>query len=167
MHSEGENDDLVEAETELTSLPMWNGVSLNELLTPHEIGQDTAKSNTSTAALTLDEWRGLSALVYLPFEPNTPTFRWAPRPLHSLRLLREVYGNACRYTRFDPNWRTDTVLTLARQMYVAREFSAMPILADALQDAGCDDGDILVHCRDPRAKHVRGCWVLDLVLDFK
>jgi hypothetical protein len=38
------------------------------------------------------------------------------------------------------------------------------ILADALQDAGCDSDDILDHLRDPHATHVRGCWVVDLVL---
>jgi hypothetical protein len=40
----------------------------------------------------------------------------------------------------------------------------MPILADALQDAGCGNDDILNHCRDARHVHLRGCWVLDLVL---
>jgi hypothetical protein len=40
----------------------------------------------------------------------------------------------------------------------------MPILADALQDAGCENADILDHCRDAKATHVRGCWVVDLVL---
>jgi hypothetical protein len=49
-------------------------------------------------------------------------------------------------------------------MYDSREFSAMPILADALQDAGCDNDEVLSHCRDPNADHVRGCWVVDLVL---
>ena len=49
-------------------------------------------------------------------------------------------------------------------MYDRREFSAMPILADALQDAGCDNDDVLNHCRDTPAKHLRGCWVLDGVL---
>ena len=51
----------------------------------------------------------------------------------------------------------------AQQMYESRDFSAMPILADALQDAGCDNADILDHCRGP-GPHVRGCWVVDLVL---
>jgi hypothetical protein len=63
-----------------------------------------------------------------------------------------------------PSWRTDTAVTLARQMYESRDFSAMPILADALQDAGCDDEHTLNHCRDADAVHVRGCWVVDLVL---
>jgi hypothetical protein len=41
----------------------------------------------------------------------------------------------------------------------------MLILADALQDAGCDNDDILNHCRDANVTHVRGCWVVDLALD--
>jgi hypothetical protein len=49
-------------------------------------------------------------------------------------------------------------------MYASRDFSPMPILADALQDAGCTSDDILDHCRDVQATHVRGCWVVDLVL---
>jgi len=49
-------------------------------------------------------------------------------------------------------------------MCESRDFSAMPILADALQDAGCDNDDILTLCRDAKGVHVRGCWVVDLVL---
>ena len=55
-------------------------------------------------------------------------------------------------------------MSLARTMYDAREFSAMPILADALQDAGCDNADVLDHCRDAKQVHVCGCWVVDSVL---
>jgi|GEM_PF-3135832 len=60
---------------------------------------------------------------------------------------------------------TDEVLDgKTHLMYDSRDFGAMPILADALQDAGCGNEDILKHCRDPHATHVRGCWVVDLVL---
>jgi hypothetical protein len=76
-------------------------------------------------------------------------------------LIREIVGNPFRLVPFAPDWRTDTALALARQMYESRDFSAMPILADAFQDAGCDD--ILAHCRGD-GPHVRGCWVVDLVL---
>jgi hypothetical protein len=79
-------------------------------------------------------------------------------------IIRDVFGNPFHPVVFSASWRTDTVLSLARQMYEAHEFSAMPILADALQDAGCDSADILDHCRDPQQAHVRGCWVVDLVL---
>jgi hypothetical protein len=82
-------------------------------------------------------------------------------------LIRDIFGNPYQKVKFDKKWRTDTAVTLARTMYEAREFSAMPILADALQDAGCDSDDILAHCRDPKQVHVRGCWVVDLVLGKK
>jgi hypothetical protein len=80
-------------------------------------------------------------------------------------LLREVFGNPFRPVTFSPEWRTDTAIALAKQMYDSRDFGAMPILADALQDAGCDNDDILNHCRDANTTHVRGCWVVDMVLD--
>jgi hypothetical protein len=71
--------------------------------------------------------------------------------------------DADRPVNIDPRWRTPTVLALAQQLNGGRDFSAMPILADALQDAGCDNDDILAHCRCS-GQHVRGCWVVDLVL---
>lgn len=81
-----------------------------------------------------------------------------------VRLLECLFGLRGRTQQAAPAWRTDTVVTLARQMYEARDFGAMPILADALQDAGCDSADVLAHCRGP-GPHVRGCWVCDLVLE--
>jgi hypothetical protein len=80
-------------------------------------------------------------------------------------LLRDIVGNPLRPFAFDCAWRTDTAVAVARQMYESRDFGAMPILADALQDAACEDEQVLNHCREPRA-HVRGCWVCDLVLDL-
>lgn len=80
-------------------------------------------------------------------------------------LLRDVAGPLpFRPIAFSAEWRTSTAVALARQMYEARDFGAMPILADALQDAGCDGDEILSHLRDTDAPHVRGCWALDLVL---
>jgi hypothetical protein len=84
--------------------------------------------------------------------------------VHQAELVRDIFGNPFRPVAFAPEWRTDTALTLARQMYESRDFSAMPILADALQDAGCNEPAILDHCRDTALMHVRGCWVTDLVL---
>jgi hypothetical protein len=78
-------------------------------------------------------------------------------------FLRDIFGNPFRPATLDAAWRTPTAVALAGQMYESRDFGAMPILADALQDAGCDSDDILNHCRGP-GPHVRGCWVVDLVL---
>jgi hypothetical protein len=82
----------------------------------------------------------------------------------SAALVRDIFGNPFRPVAFDSAWRTDTAVTLARQMYDSRDFGALPILADALQDAGCDNDDVLTHCRAAGATHVRGCWVVDGVL---
>lgn len=78
-------------------------------------------------------------------------------------MVRDIFGNPFRPITFSPEWRTDAAAALARQMYESHDFSLMPILADALQDAGCDNADILDHCRGS-GPHVRGCWVVDLVL---
>ena len=80
-----------------------------------------------------------------------------------LRLIHEVVGNPFRPVGFSPDWRTDDAVTLARSMYESRDFSAMPILADSLQDVGCNESVILDHCRGS-GPHMRGCWVVDLVL---
>jgi hypothetical protein len=76
----------------------------------------------------------------------------------------EVFGNPFRPITLDPSWLTSTVLALANGIYTERAFDRMPILADALQDAGCDNENILNHCRAP-GPHTRGCWVCDLLLN--
>jgi hypothetical protein len=78
-------------------------------------------------------------------------------------LIHDIFGNPFRPVTLDPSWLTSTVLTLANGIYSEKAFDRMPILADALQDAGCDNEDMLNHCRQP-GKHVRGCWCVDLLL---
>jgi hypothetical protein len=103
--------------------------------------------------------------------PYSDFFKWPSRSaqesaanrLYFVKLLQCLFGNPFHPVSFTPAWRTSSVLGIADQVYTARDFSAMPILADALEDAGCDDADILAHCRGP-GPHVRGCWVVDLVL---
>ena len=78
-------------------------------------------------------------------------------------IFKNVFGNLFRPVAFDPVWRTEHTVGLAARMYENRDFAAMPILADALEEAGCDNADILAHCREP-GTHVRGCCVVDLLL---
>jgi hypothetical protein len=80
-------------------------------------------------------------------------------------ILREIFGNTFRPLSLNPAWLTSTVLALAQGIYEERAFDRMPILADALQDAGCDNDEILTHLRGP-GLHAKGCWALDLVLRF-
>lgn len=79
-------------------------------------------------------------------------------------LLRDVFGNPFRPVALSPAWLTSTVLALAQGTYEDRAFDRLPILADALMDAGCDNDNVLSHCRDDSQAHVRGCWVVDLLL---
>jgi hypothetical protein len=60
-------------------------------------------------------------------------------------------------------WNGGTIPKLAQAIYDERAFDRMPMLADALEEAGCTDADILAHCRSGH-EHVRGCWVVDLIL---
>jgi hypothetical protein len=78
-------------------------------------------------------------------------------------LMKCVFGNPFRPVAVNPSWLTSTVLALAGGIYEERAFDRLPILADALMDAGCDDEQVLTHCRDA-GPHVRGCWVVDLLL---
>jgi hypothetical protein len=89
--------------------------------------------------------------------------------LFQAALVRELFGDPSRPSRIRPGaaclW-TDTVRQLARVIDERQDFTLMPILADALEDAGCDDRDLLDHCRHGTT-HARGCWALDLVLGRK
>ncbi|MBL8794488.1 MAG: hypothetical protein JNM56_11325 [Planctomycetia bacterium] len=77
--------------------------------------------------------------------------------------MREIFGNPFRPVPVDPTWRTPTAIAIAQAIYDERAFDRLPILADALEDAGCTHVDLLNHCRQP-GEHVRGCWAVDLVL---
>lgn len=81
-------------------------------------------------------------------------------------LCRCVFGNPFRRAAVDPRWLSGAVVGLAEGIYADRAFDRLPILADALEEAGCDDADVLAHCRGPKP-HARGCWVVDVVLGLK
>lgn len=74
-----------------------------------------------------------------------------------------AYDHDAKVT-FDVAWRTSDVLALARGIHAELAFDRTPILADALQDAGCDNDELLNHFRDTRVQHVRGCWAIHRVL---
>jgi hypothetical protein len=95
--------------------------------------------------------------------------RWSSMRKQSARqvvLLRDIVGNPFRRPKCRRPWLTwndGTVVRLARTMYEKRRFGELPVLADALEDAGCDNAELLGHLRGP-GPHVRGCWVVDLIL---
>ncbi len=92
--------------------------------------------------------------------PTAKSARIAERESQT-NILRDIFGNPFRPMTVDPKWLTSTVLALAQQMYDSRDFSAMPILADALQDAGCDNNEILNHCRGEGVHKFEGAlrWI--------
>ncbi len=124
---------------------------------------------------------------------DEPNRHHVPGVVH---LLREIIGNPfctpwltvhgippeplrSRRQWISYDWLTPTVLSIASRIYDERDFAAMPILADAMEDVGCDNEEILRHCRGQeayidkyqpgnwhplRGPHVRGCWCLDLIL---
>ena len=94
---------------------------------------------------------------------GTPDQARAEANRHCVAVLREIFGNPFRPVVADPRWLTPNVVDLARTIYDERAFERLPILADALMDAGCDSADILAHCRS-EGPHARGCWVVDLIL---
>jgi hypothetical protein len=79
-------------------------------------------------------------------------------------LVRDIFGNPFYLVTVNPTWLTVGVVHLARQIYDERLFERLPILADALEREGCTDPVILDHCRKA-GEHVRGCWVVDLLLE--
>jgi hypothetical protein len=81
-------------------------------------------------------------------------------------LVRDIFGNPSHPVAVEPAWlawNDATVPAIARHIYDNRAFHVLPILADALEDAGCTNADLLDHCRSP-GPHVRGCWAVDLLL---
>ena len=79
-------------------------------------------------------------------------------------LIRCIFGDPFARRDIDRTWVTPTINNMAELAYEERQFDDLPILGDALEEAGCDNADILNHCRQP-GEHVRGCWALDTLLD--
>jgi hypothetical protein len=85
---------------------------------------------------------------------------------YQCRLLRDIMGNPFRpvsLSRWALEWNDAALVKLARGIYERDCFGELPLLADALEGAGCAECDVLRHCRGEQ-QHVRGCWVIDLVL---
>jgi hypothetical protein len=113
-------------------------------------------------------------------EASTATWneRWRASYLAALRaarralrlvqagFLKDLFGNPFRRVKVERSWllwNEGVVLNIVRSFLEQRSFEMLPILADALGDAGCSDPDILNHCREP-GEHVRGCWLIDALL---
>ena len=109
-----------------------------------------------------------------PFRSTTVKRSWGERRENTVLrmaqsiygLLRDSIGNPFRSTTVQRSWlirNQSAVVRMAQSIYDDRSFDNLPILAHALEEAGCTDAEVLTHCREP-GPHVRGCWVVDLIL---
>jgi hypothetical protein len=101
-----------------------------------------------------------------PANPQAVTARREEERIQA-DFLRDLFGNPFRPPPTPASavlaWNDRTVVRIARAIYEERAFDRLPILADALLDAGCDDEELIRHCRS-EGPHVRGCWAVDLIL---
>ena len=124
-------------------------------------GGYAAEAAYFTASLNVEAVQYAASREFAP----SPRLR-AARNTHHAVLFRDLFGNPFRPKGVHPawlSWNGGTVPKLAQAIYDDRAFDRLPILADALEDAGCSDAALLGHLRGG-GEHFRGCWVLDLVL---
>jgi hypothetical protein len=130
-------------------------------------GAYAAENSAEAAALSAP---GMAAVVlanayWNGSKESYEAIRWVEQTAQAA-LVRDLFGNPFRPVSFRPAWRTSSgraALALARRIYEKRRFQDLPRLAGLLEQAGCSEAEILAHCRHP-GEHVRGCWVIDLVL---
>jgi hypothetical protein len=123
----------------------------------------------------------LAAAACVPIRENHPALgflRWLRRWTKIWRttqklansahaaLVRDLFGNPFRPVTLARGWLTPAVVALAQKIYDSGSFDRLPLLANALEEAGCDNAEILAHCRGP-GSHVKGCWVVDEILGKK
>jgi hypothetical protein len=121
----------------------WEGARLAHWACVEEAVEGADEAILSSSGMGVEEPEKLQAhllrcIIDNPFRPITTNLAWL-------------------------SWHDGLLVSIARQMYDSRDFTDMPVMADALEEAGCTDQDILSHCRGP-GPHVRGCWVVDLIL---
>jgi hypothetical protein len=154
-------------------------VEVSEQFADGQVSQDdlerawTAASRLAEAAVSrLSRW---DMLAWTKAEARDAARRGAWAAAHSVTadtpssadhraesdILREIFGNPFQ-SHTGMAEPTSTLRQLAQEIYQQRSFDRLPILADALEEAGCTNADILSHCRQP-GEHVRGCWVIDLL----
>jgi hypothetical protein len=138
---------------------------IDALLTPFRGGSDLPQGkDAADRFLSAAYWTGPAK--YAKARINA---RYAAREAERTKqtaTIRCLFGNPFRPVTLNSAWLTwhgGLLVSMARQMYDSRDFRDLPVLADALEEAGCQDQDILGHCRSG-GEHVRGCWVVDLCL---
>ncbi len=134
------------------------GTSLSDRLRDSSWWADSAAESAVMGSYPRGSWYKGAALV------SREVVMAAPETLPAqLAIFRCIFGNPFHPVTPDPSWLTPTVVGLATAIYEERAFHNLPILADALEEAGCSDAGVLGHCRGG-GEHVRGCWAVDMCL---
>jgi hypothetical protein len=110
------------------------------------------------------EAQAASGIASFPDLRDSRAFKH-PEQAQQAFLLRDLFGNPFQPAVVDPAllaWNHGMVAKIAQSIYDQRAFDNLPVLADALEEAGCDNADLLAHCRGP-GPHIRGCWAVDLL----
>ena len=139
------------------SLAVWQRSLAGEGALADAVRAAQAALDVTTQPARIAAWQVCQALF------PTLLLDWAPRPAD---LIRDIFGNPFQQPVLPEHWRfwnDGTIPRLARQIHQDRHHDELPILADALEDAGCIDQGILEHCRNAPV-HVPGCWVVELLL---
>jgi hypothetical protein len=110
------------------------------------------------------DYRPSNAAWALTCGADVTAFSFLDTGARAISLIYDIFGNPFRPVTFDPRWRTSDLVGLAQAIYEDKAFERMPIVGDALMDAGCEEEQIIAHCRG-EGPHVRGCWVVDIILD--
>jgi hypothetical protein len=114
--------------------------------------------------------RGGAWAAALRIEEHTrkalPPAEWDQDASYQAFLIREIFGNPFRPRVIEPSWISPDVRQLAEFVYTEGDFKGLLLLSDALEEAGCDDLDMLAHLRN-EGPHFRGCWALDKVLGYE
>ncbi len=136
---------------------------------PEHYAASAARSATEKDVHLAGGSAAIDAALATTAKGSVDRFHRPLRPIHA-SFLREIFGNPFRTVAVNSSWLTANVRPLAAAVYEDRHMPSglfdthrLGILADTLEDAGCDNADILNHCRQP-GEHVRGCWILDMVL---
>lgn len=153
----------------IRNLPPFTPLTEHEMLALLACEKDTRLGSAArqAAASLVQAWTEVALGTNAHQRPGSEWKEWQAKHRRCVcYYLRDIFGNPFRTLAIDLlslKWNDRIVPKLAQAIYDEYVFDRLPILADALEEAGCTDADILNHCRQP-GEHVRGCWVVDLLL---
>jgi hypothetical protein len=142
-------------------LENWTGSDMGHVLLTNDAERAAARHIDLTQDFAFDV-----VVDHLP-ESLTDDEAWemVTRPVRAqlCRWLQDVAGDPSHPVHFRPEWRTPDAVAIASEMYARRDFVALPVLAEVLREVGCEEPLLHKHCCEP-GEHIRGCWLVDLVL---